>query len=107
MTTSPGARGDFFKPAFIVGTIGHMDLDPVHRDRVKAEVKRIFARLRASPPEQDRSENDARLGLSLGLKNTPIILLSSLAPGADEWVVEAAQEMDPPVANVAPVQHYD
>jgi hypothetical protein len=103
MTTSPDARGDFFKPAFIVGAIGHMDLDPAHRDRVKAEVKRIFAWLRASPRKRDKSENDARLGLSLGLKNTPIILLSSLAPGADQWVVEAAQEMDPPIRALASI----
>jgi hypothetical protein len=43
MTTIPRAPKDSFKPAFIVGVIGHMDLDPAHRDRVDAEVKRIFA----------------------------------------------------------------
>jgi hypothetical protein len=101
MTTSPGARADFFKPEFIVGVTGHMDLDPAHRDRVKTEVKRIFAWLRASPRKRDKSENDTPLGLSLDLKNTPIILLSSLAPGADQWVVEAAREMDPPVRALA------
>jgi hypothetical protein len=41
--------------------------------------------------------------LGLGLKNTPIILLSSLAPGADQWVVEAAREMDPPVRALASI----
>ena len=103
MTSSPGARGDFFKPAFIVGVIGHIDLDPAHRDRVKAEVKRIFAWLRTSPRKRDKSESNMSLGLSLGLKNTPIILLSSLAPGANQWVVEAAQEMDPPVRALASI----
>src|ERR1700758_5680925 len=103
MTSSPGARGDFFKPAFIVGVIGHIDLDPAHRDRVKAEVKRIFAWLRTSPRKRDKSESNMSLGLSLGLKNTPIILLTSLAPGANQWVVEAAQEMDPPVRALASI----
>jgi hypothetical protein len=96
-TILPGAREEFFKPAFIIGVTGHMDLDPAHRDRVKTEVKRIFAWLRASPRKRDESKNNTPLGLSLGLKNTPIILLSSLAPGADQWVVEAAREMDPPI----------
>lgn len=103
MTSSPEPRGDFFKPAFIVGAIGHMDLDPAHRDRVKAEVKRIFSWLRASPRKRDKSENNTSLGPGLDLKNTPIILLSSLAPGADQWVVEAAQEMDPPIRALASI----
>jgi len=94
---------DFFKPAFVVGVTGHMDLDPAHRDRVKVEVKRIFAWLRASPGKHRRNENNTPLGPSLDLKNTPIILLSSLAPGADQWVVEAAREMDPPLRALAPL----
>src|SRR5262249_3251817 len=101
MTTNPGARADFFKPGFVVGVAGYMDLDPAHRDQVKTEVKRIFAWLRASPRKRDKSENDTPLGLSLDLKITPIILLSSLAPGADQWAVEAAREMDPPVRALA------
>ena len=94
---------DLFKPAFVVGVTGHMDLDPTHRDRVKAEVKRIFAWLRASPGKHQNNENNTPLGRSLDLKNTPIILLSSLAPGADQWTVEAAREMDPPVRVLAPL----
>jgi len=103
MATIPRAPIDFFKPAFIVGVTGHMDLDPAHRDRVKAEVKRIFAWLRASPPNHDKYEANTSLGPSLGLKNTPMILLSSLAPGGDQWVVEAALEMDPPLLVLAPL----
>jgi hypothetical protein len=103
MTAVPRAPRDFFKPAFIVGVTGHMDLDPAHRDRVKAEVKRFFAWLRASPGKQDKNENNTSLGPSLDLKNTPIILLSSLAPGADQWVAEAALEMDPPLLVLAPL----
>ena len=94
---------EYFKPAFVVGVTGHMDLDPAYRDRVKAEVKRIFTWLRGSPAKQNRNESDRPLGASLDLKNTPIILLSSLAPGADQWVVEAAREMDPPIRALAPL----
>src|ERR1700736_2535681 len=103
MTTSPRAPGDSFKPAFIVGVTGHMDLDPAHRDRVKAEVKYIFTWLRASPRKHDKIVVNTSLGPSLGLKNTPIILLSSLAPGADQWVAEAARETDPPIRALAPL----
>jgi hypothetical protein len=103
MTTIPRAPKDSFKPAFIVGVIGHMDLDPSHRDRVEAEVKRIFAWLRAAPRTRDKNENNTSLGPSLDLKNTPIILLSSLAPGADQWVVEAALETDPTLFVLAPL----
>src|ERR1700731_1553389 len=103
MTAVPRAPRDFFKPAFIVGVTGHMDLDPAHRDRVKAEVKRFFAWLRTSPGKHDKNENNTSLGPSLDLKNTPIILLSSLAPGADQWVAEAALEMDPPLLLLAPL----
>ena len=103
MTTSPRAPGDSFKPAFIVGVTGHMDLDSTHRDRVKAEVKHIFIWLRASPRKHDKIVVNTSLGPGLALKNTPIVLLSSLAPGADQWVVEAAREMDPPVRALAPL----
>jgi hypothetical protein len=94
---------DFFRPAFVVGVTGHMDLDPAHRDRIKVEIKRIFAWLRASPGKHSTNESNTPLGPGLDLKNTPIILLSSLAPGADQWVVEAAREMDPPLRALAPL----
>ncbi len=99
MVTSPCAPGDAFKPAFVVGVTGHMDLDPAERDRIKTEVKRVFNWLRASPGDR----GDVSLGPGLALKNTPIILLSSLAPGADQLVVEAARETDPPVRVLAPL----
>jgi hypothetical protein len=94
---------DFIKPAFVVGVTGHMDLDPAHRDRVIAEVKRIFAWLRGSLGKHNENESNTPLGPSLDLKKTPVILLSSLAPGADQWVVEAAREMDPPLRALAPL----
>jgi hypothetical protein len=93
----------FFKPPFIVGITGHMDLDPASRDRVKSEVKHFFAWLRASPRKHDNNEGNLTLGPGLGLENTPIILLSSMAPGADQWVAEAAKEMKPALRVLAPL----
>src|ERR1700738_2362220 len=103
MTPIPRSPRDLFKPAFIVGITGHMDLDPAHRDRVKAEGKQVFAWLRAPPRDHDKNKGNASLGPSLDLQNTPIILLSSLAPGADQWVVEVALEMNPPLLVLAPL----
>jgi hypothetical protein len=102
-TTNPPVPGGTFKPAFVVGVTGHMDLDPDYRDRVKGEIKRIFAWLRASPGEFEAARSHKSLGPGLGLKNTPIILLSSLAPGADQWAVAAAREVDPPPRIQAPL----
>ena len=62
-----------------------MDIDPVHRDRIEQELKRIFNWLDAS-----RKSKDDVLGAGLELSNTPLILLSSLARGADQWVVQSA-----------------
>src|ERR1700757_4080341 len=78
-----------------------MDLEPADRDLIKAEVRRIFAWLRVSPSKRAKKEENMSLGPGLGLKNTPIILLSSLAPGADQLAVEAAREMDPPIRPIA------
>ena len=94
---------DDFKPAFVVGVTGHMDLDPTHRGRIKDELRRIFTWLRASPGKLDKNESNNLLGPGLDLKSTPIVLLSSLAPGADQWVVEVAREMDPPIRVLAPL----
>jgi hypothetical protein len=99
MIASPCTSGDSFKPAFVVGVTGHMDLDPAQRDRIKTEVKGIFDWLRASPSNHD----NMGLGPGLALKSTPIILLSSLAPGADQLVVQVAREMDPPLRALAPL----
>jgi hypothetical protein len=95
--------GEPFKFAFVVGVTGHMDLEPAHRDATKTQVKRIFDWLRATHGKRHKKEGNTSLGPSLGLKNTPITLLSSLAPGADQLVVEAAREMDPPIRVLAPL----
>jgi hypothetical protein len=101
--STPRPPGDAFQPAFIVGVTGHMDLDPTHRERIKADIRRIFTWLRAPLRKRDKSKNDPTLGPGLALKNTPIMLLSCLAPGADQWVVEAAQEIDPNLHVLAPL----
>src|SRR6266436_9632710 len=62
-----------FKPAFVVGVTGDMDLDPAHREATKEEVKQIFDWLRASPGKKHKKQNKASLGPGLGLKNTPIV----------------------------------
>jgi hypothetical protein len=104
MTSICASAGqEYFMPAFVVGVTGHIDLDPAYRDRIREDIKRVFAWLRASPEKYDRNRDDIDLGPGLGLKNTPIILLSSLAPGADQWVVEAAGEVEPPPRVLAPL----
>ena len=74
-----------FKPAFIIGVTGHMDLDPGQFEKVKAALENVFRWLQT----KKRIKGIGHPGL--GLKDTPIILLSSLAPGADQWTVEVAQ----------------
>ena len=84
----PQFRSVSFKPAFIIGVTGHMDLDPGQSELVKTGLKRVFAWLRASSKEKDKELGHPGLGLT----DTPIILLSSLAPGADQWAVAVARE---------------
>lgn len=96
-------QAESFKPAFVVGVTGHMDLDPACRDQINAGVKRLFAWFRLSPTQKQIDQDITNLGPGLGLQNTPIILLSSLAPGADQWVVAAAREADPSIRVLAPL----
>jgi hypothetical protein len=72
------------KPAFIIGVTGHMDLDPGQNEKVKAALESVFRWLQT----KKRIKGIGHPGL--GLKDTPIILLSSLAPGADQWTAKAA-----------------
>jgi hypothetical protein len=78
-------RTSSFKPAFIIGVTGHMDLDPRQSEKVKAALKGVFRWI------QTKDLNEEIRHQALGLKDTPIILLSSLAPGADQWTVEVAR----------------
>jgi hypothetical protein len=83
----PHPQSRFIKPAFIIGVTGHMDIDPTQRERIEHQLERIFDWLDTS-----HEGRDDVLGPGLELKNTPIVVLSSLAPGADQWVVKLAQE---------------
>ena len=53
-----------------------MDLDPRQSEKVKAALKGVFRWI------QTTDLNEEIRHQALGLKDTPIILLSSLAPGA-------------------------
>ncbi|MBV8376375.1 MAG: hypothetical protein JO279_05160 [Verrucomicrobia bacterium] len=66
-----------------------MDLDPGQCNLVKTGLKHVFAWLRASPKEKDQELGHPGLGLT----DTPVVLLSSLAPGADQWAVSVAREV--------------
>jgi hypothetical protein len=77
-----------FKSAFIIGVTGHMDLDPGQFEKVKAALENVFLWLRT----KKHFEGFRHPGL--GLRNTPIILLSSLAPGADQWTLKVAGEFN-------------
>jgi hypothetical protein len=79
------------QPAFVIGVTGHIDLDPDCRGRVEADLITIFRWL-IDPSVQSSDEKYGALRQGLGLKETPLLLLSSLAPGADQWAVEAFQK---------------
>ncbi len=78
------------KPAFLVGITGNRD---IHKDAVavvEAQVRGFFAWLRDG--RSHKLDADA-LGTPLGLRpDTPIIVLSSLAPGADQLVARIAMQ---------------
>jgi hypothetical protein len=61
---------------FLVAVTGHRDLRPQDLDRLRHEVRTVFA------------------GMRLRMPNTPILLLTGLAEGADQLVAEVALEQD-------------
>jgi hypothetical protein len=82
-------RSHSSKPAFIVGVTGDPDLDRRQSGCVKAALKHVFSWLRASPKEKDKELGHPGLGLA----DTPIVLLTSLAPGANQWAAAVAEEI--------------
>jgi len=100
-------------PAFIVGVTGHMDLRRDEEERLREEVRRLFRFLKkgvqgkrggrerlealvGSLPPVHSGRNPYRESLDqwIGLEHTPIVILTSLAPGADALVAEVALEKE-------------
>ena len=61
---------------FLVAVTGHRDLRPQDQDRLREEVRSVFAGIRRRMP------------------STPILLLTGLAEGADQFVAEVAVEQN-------------
>ncbi len=80
-------RDDQTCTPFIIGVTGHIDLDPSCQGRVEAALERGIRWVRGA-----RGETDPILGECLGLAKTPLLLLTSLAPGADQWVARIAHK---------------
>lgn len=85
-------------PCFIVGVTGHIQLQPQDCSRVREQIRGLFQRLMASsktasslPP--DAQQSAAECVPPLALHATQILLLSSLAPGADQLAAEVALEL--------------
>lgn len=92
MRDSPAAADltpDSFLTPFIIGVTGHMKL-PAEKTETLREKLRVFFRWLQAGEE----ENFAGLGPGLGLKDTPIVLLSSMAPGVDQIAAGVAREAE-------------
>lgn len=100
-------------PAFLIGVTGHMDLDPKQISTLEDRVKLLFRFLKSTPKAANRVQLLEQLVQALapdnataqkmyaaalqpwcGLPNTPVIVLSSLAPGADSLVARVASEKE-------------
>ncbi len=103
---------------FVVGVTGHIDLCPGDEAEIRGRVREFLLGLKSGrkrkglgarlmeyllEPEGVRWGHgeevaeagplDARAGLRLGLVVTPVVVMSSLAPGADTLVAEVALEL--------------
>jgi hypothetical protein len=100
------------QPAFLIGVTGHMDLDPAQVPLLEERVERLLRFLKSTPdaPQrpallkalvQDLAPDDAQAAAMCtaalsswgGLEHTPIVVLSSLAPGADSLVARVAVKL--------------
>lgn len=78
------------KPAFLVGITGSRDINPAALKTVEDQVRTFFRWLRDGG---GAGRSPVALGKPLGLsEQTDIIVLSSLAPGADQVVARIAME---------------
>lgn len=90
---------------FVIGITGHMDIHPDRESEVKELLVSIFSWLRQGqlPATEHLTKPKEREGL--GLDNTPIILLSSLAPGADQIAAQIAMSKGIEVRGPLPFPH--
>lgn len=77
------------RPAFILGVTGLMEIHPDDIAAVRSSVQTVFDWIRDQSQPGDKGHKV--LGKGLGLPDsTPVVLLSSLAPGADQMVADTA-----------------
>lgn len=76
------------RPFFSVGIIGHMNLPEGAEALLEQKVRDVLLWLK----KQHYPNGSAGFGEPLGLDKTPIVLLSSLAPGADQLAAKVALE---------------
>lgn len=83
---------------FIAGVTGHIKMRPGDEATVKREVKALLRVLLLREADfsklPEKPTLEPRECLRLGLERTPVVVMSSLAPGADTWVAEAALELE-------------
>lgn len=79
-------------PFFTVGITGHMNLPEGSEAILKEKVREVLRWLKSG-----RVKGCKEFGEPLGLKETQIVLISPLAPGADQLAVEVALEEGIPV----------
>jgi hypothetical protein len=115
MTTAPHSSSD--RPAFIIGITGNMDPDfseeNFNKDVLRKRLRGLFSFLRGKTDDELKNGRDAveallsakdespGIGLQInGLSqwrgmgpDTPIVLLSSLAPGVDQIAAKEAKAM--------------
>jgi len=87
---APAARDA--RPAFVIGITGHMEISPANRQIVEERITRVFQSLQKQQPRKaaarPQTPEEQLTGVALG--GTPVILLSALAPGADQIAARCA-----------------
>ncbi|MDF1752511.1 MAG: hypothetical protein P1U89_07050 [Verrucomicrobiales bacterium] len=76
------------KPCFTVGIVGHINLPEGADVILKERVREVLQWLR-----DEKVTNCKEFGKPLGFQNTPVVLLSPLAPGADHLAAEVALDL--------------
>lgn len=103
------------QPAFLVGVTGHINLDEADLGRIRHEVSLVLWRLRTpcgssgvlnAAGELEPCDQPVLSRIpALGLSPDSLIVLSSLAPGADQLVAQVALEAGVRVMAALPFPH--